>query len=193
MAFGVDAGIGVLASGLLWFRRRWPVGIAVAMLVPMVLSRSAQLASLVSVFNVSLRRRPATAVAVAAAHQVAFIGFSLLWITYPWWAASLLVLSYHVAVVALGMYAGARRGLVASLREQVRQAEAAQQLMVGQARRSERAAIAVEMHDVLAHRVSLMALQAGRSRFGRTGAGRGGDDRRPDQVTARQAMTELRE
>src|ERR1700722_3631744 len=161
VVFGVDAGIGVLASGLLWFRRRWPVGIAMAMLVPMTLSRSAQLASLVSVFNVRLRRRPATAVAVAAAHQVVFIGFSLLWITYPWWAASLLVLSYHVAVVALGMYAGARRGLVASLREQLRQTEAAQHLMVGQARRAERPALAVEMHDVLAHRVSLMALQAG--------------------------------
>ena len=71
VAFGVDAGIGVLASAMLWFRRRWPVEVAVAMLVPMVLSRSAQLASAVSVFNVSLRRRPATAVAVALAHQVA--------------------------------------------------------------------------------------------------------------------------
>ena len=193
VAFGVDAGIGVLASAMLWFRRRWPVGVAVAMLVPMILSRYAQFASVVSVFNVSLRRRPATAVAVAAAHQVAFIGFTLLWITYPWWAACLWVLSYHVTVVALGMYIGARRGLVASLREQVRQAEAAQQLIVGQARRAERAAIAVEMHDVLAHRVSLMALQAGALEV------------RPDlppelvaktagliRSTARQAMTELR-
>ena len=131
---------------------------------------------------------------MAGPHQLAFIGFSLLWITYPWWAACLWVLSYHVAVVALGMYAGARRGLVASLREQVRQAEAAQQLMVGQARRAERAAIAVEMHDVLAHRVSLMALQAGALEV------------RPDlppaevrktagliRSTARQAMTELRD
>jgi signal transduction histidine kinase len=193
VAFGVDAGIGVLASAMLWFRRRWPVGVAVAMLVPMILSRYAQFASVMSVFNVSLRRRPATAVAVAAAHQVAFIGFTLLWITYPWWAACLWVLSYHVTVVALGMYIGARRGLVASLREQVRQAEAAQQLIVGQARRAERAAIAVEMHDVLAHRVSLMALQAGALEV------------RPDlppelvaktagliRSTARQAMTELR-
>ena len=193
VAFGVDAGIGVLASAMLWFRRRWPVGVAVAMLVPMILSRYAQFASVVSVFNVSLRRRPATAVAVAAAHQVAFIGFTLLWITYPWWAACLWVLSYHVTVVALGMYIGARRGLVASLREQVGQAEAAQQLIVGQARRAERAAIAVEMHDVLAHRVSLMALQAGALEV------------RPDlppelvaktagliRSTARQAMTELR-
>jgi signal transduction histidine kinase len=194
VVFGVDAGIGVLASAMLWFRRRWPVGVALAMLVPMVLSRSAQLASAVSVFNVSLRRRPATAVAVALAHQVAFVGFSLLWITYPLWAACLWVLSYHVTFVALGMYAGARRGLVASLREQIRQTEAAQHLMIGQARRGERAAIAVEMHDVLAHRVSLMALHAGALEV------------RPDlppaevrktagliRSTARQAMTELRD
>jgi signal transduction histidine kinase len=166
----------------------------VALVVPMALSRSAQLASLVSVLNVSLRRRPATAVVVAGLHQVAFIGFSLLWITYPWWAAGLWTLSYQVAVVALGMYAGARRGLVASLREQVRQAEAAQQLMVGQARRAERAAIAVEMHDVLAHRVSLVALQAGALEVR--------PDLPPEEVaktaglirsTARQAMTELRD
>jgi signal transduction histidine kinase len=194
VVFGVDAGIGVLASGMLWFQRRWPVGVAVALVVPMALSRFAQFASLVSVLNVSLRRRPATAVAVAGLHQVAFIVFSLLWITYPWWAAGLWTLSYQVAVVALGMYAGARRGLVASLREQVVQAKAAQQLMVGQARQAERAAIAVEMHDVLAHRVSLMALQAGALEV------------RPDlppaeiretagliRSTARQAMTELRD
>jgi hypothetical protein len=108
---------------------RWPAGVAVAVLVPMVLSRCAQLASLLSVLNVSLRRRPAIAVAVGAAHQAAFIGFSLLWIEYPWWATFAWMLTYHVAIVALGMYAGARRGLIASLHEQVRQAEAAKHLM----------------------------------------------------------------
>ncbi|HEY1821819.1 MAG TPA: histidine kinase [Trebonia sp.] len=194
VAYGVDVGIGLLASAMLWFRRRWPTGVAVAVLVPMVLARSAQVASLISVLNVSLRRRPAVAVTVAVAHQVAFIGFSLLWITYPWWLSSLWVLTYHVALVALGMYARARRKLVASLHEQVRQAEAAQHLMAEQARRAERARIAVEMHDVLAHRVSLMALHAG------------GLEVRPDlapeavretarliRSTARQALTELRD
>jgi signal transduction histidine kinase len=195
VVFGVDAGIGLLASAMLWFRRRWPVGIAVAMLVPMVLARSAQVASVLSVFNVTVRRRPVVAVGVAAAHQVVFIGYILLWITiYPWWAAFLWVLTYHVTVVALGLYARARRGLVASLHEQVRQAEATQQLMAEQARRAERARIAVEMHDVLAHRVSLMALHAGALEV------------RPDlasekvretagliRSTARQALTELRD
>lgn len=193
-AFCVDAGIGALACALLWFRRRWPAGIAVAMLGPAVLARSAQVASLLSVFNVTLRRRPAVAIAVAGAHQVAFIGFSLLWITYPWWAAFLWVLTYHVAIVALGLYFRARRGLVVSLHEQVRQAETAQHLMTDRARRAERARIAAEMHDVLAHRVSLIALHAGALEV------------RPDlpsqevgetagliRATARQALAELRD
>ena len=195
VVFGVDAAIGVLASAMLWFRRRWPVGVAVAMLLPMVLARSAQLASLLSVFNVTVRRRPLAAVGVAVAHQVVFIGFILLWITsYPWWAPFLWVLTYHVAIVALGLYARTRRGLVASLHEQVRQAEATQHLMAEQARRAERARIAVEMHDVLAHRVSLMALHAGALEVR--------PDLAPGEVretaglirsTARQALTELRD
>jgi signal transduction histidine kinase len=132
--------------------------------------------------------------AVAVAHQLVFIGFILLWIKYPFWAAFLLVLAYHVTTVALGMYARARRRLIESLHDQVRQAEAAQHLMAEQARRAERARIAVEMHDVLAHRVSLMALHAG------------GLEVRPDlppaavretagliRSTARQALTELRD
>lgn len=194
VAFGVDAALGLLASGALWFRRRWPAGVAVAMLVPMALARSAQIATLASVFNVSLRARLVVVLAVVVAHQAAFIGFSLLWVNYAWWATGLWVLTYHVAIVSLGLYARTRRGLVDSLHEQVRQAEATQQLMAEQARRAERARIAVEMHDVLAHRVSLMALHAG------------GLEVRPDlppgevretagliRSTARQALTELRD
>jgi signal transduction histidine kinase len=195
VVFGVDLGIGLLASAMLWFRRRWPVGIALAVLVPMVLARSAQVASLLSVFNVTVRRRPLVAVGVAGAHQVAFIGYILLWIpNYPRWAPFLWVLTYHVTIVALGLYARTRRGLVASLHEQVRQAEATQHLMTEQARRAERARIAVEMHDVLAHRVSLMALHAGALEVR--------PDLAPEEVrqtaglirsTARQALTELRD
>ncbi len=102
--FGVDAGLGLAAAALFRFRRRWPVGIAVAVLVPMMLARSAQVAGVLSVLNVTLRRRPVVAVAVAGAHQVAFIGFILLWITYPWWAAFLWILTYHVVAIALGLY-----------------------------------------------------------------------------------------
>jgi len=193
--FAVDAAIGLVASALLWFRRRWPAAIGVALTVPLMLSRSAQLACLISVYTVSVRCRPKVALLVAALHQVGFLAFAALWVNqYPLWAPFLWVLGYHVAIVAVGLYRRAHRELVASLRGQVAQAERAQLLLAEQARRAERDRIAAEMHDVLAHRVSLLALHAGALEI------------RPDQeaaqvqataalirVTARQALTELRD
>jgi signal transduction histidine kinase len=54
---------------------------------------------------------------------------------------------------------------VVSLRDRAERAEAEQQLRVEQARQAERARIAREMHDVLAHRISLLSLHAGALEF----------------------------
>jgi signal transduction histidine kinase len=151
-------------------------------------------ASLIAVFNVSYRRRPGAALTLAGLHQVAIVGYYLLWVsTYPFWAVWLWALTENAALVAAGMYLRARRQLMESLRERAEQAEAAQHLLAERARHAERARIAQEMHDVLAHRVSMMALQAG------------GLEVRPDlppaevretaaliRSTARQALDELR-
>ncbi len=64
-----------------------------------------------------------------------------------------------------GMFVRARRQLVLSLRERAERAEAEQQLRVEQARQHERARIAREMHDVLAHRISLLSMHAGALEF----------------------------
>jgi signal transduction histidine kinase len=63
------------------------------------------------------------------------------------------------------MYIRARRQLVSSLRERAEQAEATQRLLAEQARHAERARIATEMHDVLAHRLSLLSVHAGALEF----------------------------
>ena len=194
LVFAVDAMIGAAASAMLWFRRRWPAGVALATIAPLVLSLSAGVASMAAVFNVGLRRRPGVAVIMAALHQIAIVGYYLLWVSqYPFWAVWLWALTENAALVALGMYVRARRQLLESLRERAEQAEATRHLLAEQARRAERARIAGEMHDVLAHRVSMMALQAG------------GLEVRPDlpdaeiretagliRSTARQALEELR-
>jgi signal transduction histidine kinase len=163
LALAVDVAIGAAACAAIWFRRRWPAGVALATLVPLVLSLSAGMAGLVAVFNVSVRRRTRAALAVAGLYQVAFIGYYLLWTRpqYPFWAMWLWAGTELAAIVAFGMYTRARRQLIASLRERAEQAEATQLLLAEQARHAERTRIAREMHDVLAHRVSLMALHAG--------------------------------
>lgn len=64
-------------------------------------------------------------------------------------------------VVAVGLFIGARRELVTQLHERAETAERERDLRVAQARAGERARIAREMHDVLAHRISLVAMHSG--------------------------------
>src|SRR5215475_12286063 len=162
LVFAVDAGIGAIASAMIWFRRRWPVGVALATIAPLVLSLSAGVASMAAVLNVSLRRRPGVALVMAGLHQIAIAGYYLLWVNeYQFWVVWLWALTENAALVALGMYLRARRRLLESLRERAEQAEATRHLLAEQERHAERARIEGEMHDVLAHRVSMMDLQAG--------------------------------
>jgi signal transduction histidine kinase len=194
LAVGVDAGIGAAASAALWLRRRWPAEIALVLLPVFVVSLSAGGAVLLALLNVGIRRPSRIALAVAGLYPVAFIGFYLLWYRrYPFWIAWPWALTEFAALVAWGMYIRARRQLVASLRDRAEQAEATQQLLARQARQAERTRIAGEMHDVLGHRMSLMALHAGGLQVR--------PDLPPEQVretagliwsTAREALEELR-
>ncbi|MEE1651797.1 histidine kinase [Brachybacterium sp. J144] len=65
------------------------------------------------------------------------------------------------ASAATGMYTATRRMLLAQLRQRAEQAESGQAVAQDQARRAERTRIAREMHDIVAHKISLVALQAG--------------------------------
>lgn len=81
------------------------------------------------------------------------------------WSFFLIISTYATlwigGIVALGFYIGARRELVASLTDRAETAEREQQLKVEAAKATERARIAREMHDVLAHRISLVSMHAG--------------------------------
>ncbi|RYJ21208.1 two-component system sensor kinase [Streptomyces sp. L-9-10] len=63
--------------------------------------------------------------------------------------------------LALGMWLGSRRRLLEALTDQVEQLRVERELRAEQARLAERSRIAREMHDVLAHRLSLLMLHAG--------------------------------
>ncbi|WP_226344889.1 sensor histidine kinase [Agilicoccus flavus] len=80
-------------------------------------------------------------------------------LTWAWWA--LLVVAAYAMLVGWGRWARARQDVLAALCERAERAETEQAAKVDLARRAERARIAREMHDVLAHRLSLIATHAG--------------------------------
>ncbi|MFH8403697.1 sensor histidine kinase [Streptomyces sp. NPDC018019] len=64
-------------------------------------------------------------------------------------------------VLALGLWVSSRRRLEAALAARVEQLRVERELRAEQTRLTERALIAAEMHDVLAHRLSVLALHTG--------------------------------
>ncbi|SCE69151.1 sensor histidine kinase [Micromonospora mirobrigensis] len=163
----VDFLLSLLLCAALWFRRRWPVGLALVSLPLAFFSVSSAAALMIILFTVTVHRP----LPVAAS----MIGLSLLTVpvyarlrpdpTLPLWQNLAWTAVFTFAVLAWGMFVRARRQLVASLRERAERAEAEQQLRLAQARQLERTRIAREMHDVLAHRISLLSLHAGALEF----------------------------
>nr|WP_218908291.1 histidine kinase [Micromonospora jinlongensis] len=164
---GVDALLGLVCCGLLWLRRRWPLGLMVATTPLTMFSMASAIPLVIIYFTVVVHRRTAVAVAVTGVGLLTNLVMSWLrpdpamsyWVTASWGV----VITF--AVLAWGMFVRARRQLIVSLRERAERAEAEQQLRVAQARHLERTRIAREMHDVLAHRISLLSLHAGALEF----------------------------
>jgi signal transduction histidine kinase len=153
---------GVLACVAIWLRRRWPVGVALLTVLLGSLSPAAGGASLIALFSVAVHRRSVVAIALAVlAIALLPVYFSLYPDDIPFWINVAMATGIQAAVVAWGMFIRSQRELMLSLRERTRQAEAERDLRVQQAREGERTRIAREMHDVLAHRLSLLSLHAG--------------------------------
>ena len=149
---------GVLTVGLVW-RRRWPLALALGAAVGCLLAWT-YAAAWLALFALAVRRRDRwLVVATALAWAGSIVSASL--IGFPASSGFWLATSMYGFAVAGGAYVGSRRALLASLRERAERAEAEQLLRSHQARLAERSRIAQEMHDVLAHKISLVTLQAG--------------------------------
>jgi signal transduction histidine kinase len=84
---------------------------------------------------------------------------------HPWGEPVFPRLAQSMAFVAgpalFGLYVATRARAIRLLTERAERAERERHLLAEQARAEERTRLAAEMHDVVAHRVSLMILQAG--------------------------------
>ncbi|WP_430383201.1 sensor histidine kinase [Streptomyces sp. P10-4] len=163
----LDQVLGALACGAVWLRRRRPVGLAVAMVPVAFLSNTAGGAGVVALFTLAVHR-PFRYVAWTAGASMALLPV-FFWlrpdpdVPYGWAVAAGVLLT--AAMVGWGMFVRSKRQLVLSLRDRARHAEAEARLRAEQAQRLAREAIAREMHDVLAHRLTLLSVHAGALEF----------------------------
>ncbi|MFI6152063.1 sensor histidine kinase [Kitasatospora sp. NPDC051170] len=176
--------VGVLAGGTLVLRRRWPAVpvLVTLLLMPVMLSVTLLVVALYTLAETwewpSTRRRVVGLSALAFAECVLVMLVSMLnpgdtqVEQPPLWGQVLLSVMVSVGLtvppVVTGLYVGARRRLIESLQDRAHGLETELDLLAEQARErarrarlEERTRIAREMHDVVAHRVSLMVVHAG--------------------------------
>ncbi len=159
----LDLLAGLVMCVAVWWRRRWPLGLALAGAVPAAFSDFAGVAVTVAIFTCAVHRPWKDLVPVVGLHWVGVLAYLRVRPdpTTPLVLSFLFGTVLLAAVIAWGMYVRARRQLVESLRERAERAESEQAARVAQAREGERSRIAREMHDVLAHRISLVSMHAG--------------------------------
>jgi signal transduction histidine kinase len=199
----IDPWVGAAGCVALWWRRRFPLALAITMVAVLSVAGTGLGAALVAVFTVAVHRGWIPATAVTGLHLLPALLFG-----YenpppglsPWAYVAFIALMYLVPL-GWGMAVRARRQVVANLRRDVEREREEHRRRLAGARRTERERIAREMHDVLAHRISLISVHAGALTY-RTAQADGGVGRPLDPTevgraigvigdTARQALVEL--
>ncbi|MGW0941406.1 sensor histidine kinase [Streptomyces sp. NPDC002623] len=167
-AFAVtDQLLGVLACAAVWLRRRWPLALAVALVPLGFLSTTSAGACTVALFTLAVHR-PLRYVAWVGGAQLALLPL-LAWVrpdpTLAYGPSVAWSVLFIVTAIGWGMFVRSKRQLMLSLRDRARRAETEARLRAEQAQRLARESIAREMHDVLAHRLTLLSVHAGALEF----------------------------
>ncbi|MFF8653652.1 sensor histidine kinase [Streptomyces huasconensis] len=162
-----DQVVGAFACAAVWLRRRRPVGLAIAMVPVGLASDTAGGAAAVALFTLAVHR-PFRYVAWIGAASIAVIPFA--YRLRPDADASYGVsivfgVLVSLTVIGWGMFVRSRRQLLLSLHDRALRAENEAALRAEQAQRLAREEIAREMHDVLAHRLTLLSVHAGALEF----------------------------
>lgn len=155
--------LAVVSVGALLFRRRWPF-VALAVISAAVIAASPNGATafpvLVVLYTIA-STRPWRASALAIAILVAGSVIDTALDGGPLRVGDGIAFAVQcAAVAALGLYIGARRAAVEVLRERADRLDRERELLADRAVAEERVRIAQELHDVVAHNVSLIVVKA---------------------------------
>jgi len=169
----VTVALAVAGAGVLWWRRRAPILVlaavvvimlaAVALAPPGLLSDHTGLPLAIGAYSVGAwsQRRIAAAAVPAIVLLLAFAALSRS-------ASKLIAGLVAVVVIALPWLAGralrSRRQYLAEVEDRLTRAEQERDLAAREAVLEERRHLARELHDVVAHHVSLIGVQAGAAR-----------------------------
>lgn len=187
----VIALVGILGSLTLWFRRQRPEVAAVAGAITCVVGGNPG-PLIVGLYSSALYLRRRYIWAIAIVGWAGFAGWASLADEHLTTTNAVYAAIGTAAIVGVGLYVATRLQLTESWRARAVQSDAERRLRDEQARAAERTRIAHEMHDVLAHKVSLIALHAGALEVA-------ADSPKTHQaaalirVTAREALQELRQ
>ena len=172
--------LGLFAGAVLLLRRRWPIAV-VLVSVAVTPAEMGYLMGPVGLYTLAASELPRRITGALAAMSMLGVLIVTYVRAYPGAVqgdsdfdeqiVSFLSLTASLGMTALpvllGLYVGARRRLMESLRERAGSLERELQLLAERAeeraqraRNEERTRIAREMHDVVAHRVSLMVVHA---------------------------------
>ncbi len=167
--------IGLAPAVAVGLRRRYPLAvlaIALAALlaaVPTGVRGSGSIVALIALYTIgTLRPWQAAAFAWVTTSVVGFVsdalgprGSQVISPVVELGAALVLEFSLYGLATAIGLYMGTRRAYFDGLVERAERLERERELVARQAVADERVRIARELHDVVAHHVSVMVIQAG--------------------------------
>jgi signal transduction histidine kinase len=192
-----DLLVGIACYVLVHFRRRWPLAVTLTTAVASLVSGVAAGPGTLAAVSLATRLRLWPIVLAAVVGLVSYQGYvdtQPIRNQDPFWVAFTFNVAITVGIFGWGMYIGSRRVLLWSLRQRAIRAESEQAMRVAQARSTERAQIAREMHDVLAHRISQISLHAGAMAYREDlDAAALRDSAQVVREQAHEALTELRD
>ena len=191
--------VGAASTGPLVVRRLWPVAVfgwiflvsGIAALSDVHLASG--LATLVALYTVASWCPRRTALFAAAVLEVGAVAASVRVSGSNWWYALIFLTGMVAAASGLGLYAATRRAYLRELHDRAERLERERDQTNELAVISERARIAREMHDIVAHHLSvIVALSDGAAAAAVSTPHRSAEVMRMVSATGRQALTDTR-